>query len=126
MVKLLELETNNFLYTTAIGDLEVSLNPSYREFQALIYDAKWRELRGLLSEEGDLYVWDAFMSVHNDVIHRLGLPDNFIKLYLKKNQIEVYLDGRVVDENKMYDFVDNAPSIKTAYHVVPEITISSN
>ncbi len=53
--------------------ISYSLNPDKDEIMVVIGDAMLKSLRGFLTEDDNLYLWDADLWVHNEIIRRLGI-----------------------------------------------------
>jgi hypothetical protein len=56
-----------------VHDFPVAVNPTRRRMEQWITTTKEQILRAL-PHEGNLYVWDAYYAIHDQIIMKLGLP----------------------------------------------------
>ena len=73
-------------YSTEPKKIKILENPSPREVHAQQYFAKAYTIRGIITESGSLFTWDAYEANHDMMISELGLDEErWTPIFISKN-----------------------------------------
>lgn len=98
--------------TTNGKEVQVWKNPGKTQFRGILANSEHDELRGFLM--GDLYVWDAAIAVHADLMDHLNMH-GAVKLVLKPDYIEISYRDETDSDEVEEDYVGEHPAIVRAY-----------
>lgn len=92
-------------------DIVILKNPVASEFRRFKDRTKWKNARGLLSD--DLLVWDAALAIHSDISRNFKVDGD--DLHMKENGVEINdLHPEFTDE----EAVEYAAYLKSNRHLV--------
>jgi hypothetical protein len=102
-------ERTETVYSSWNDKVTVYIDPSHEQFKKLI--EKHGELRGVIDDFQNLYVWDSRVAIHDDVIVKLGIHDVY-SFYMSRKEVRISFR---VNQNPVKKEFKNIPAIKNAY-----------
>lgn len=79
--------------------VKVFKNPHHAEMHHALSTSSFKELRGLVYNQNVVYVWDANLATHDDVIQVLALPDGVFWRFIVDDQDQITSADPVVGQD---------------------------
>lgn len=83
----------------AHSQVRVIKNPNHVEMRNVRDKSSFKELRGLVYNQNVVYVWDANLATHDDVIQVLALPEGVFWRFIVDDQDQITSADPVVGQD---------------------------
>lgn len=84
--------------------LVIIKNPSKTEYDNIKKNSKFNSIRGFVTEDDSVYVWDANLGIHQDIIDELEdnnkIPYDIITTFSEDEQDELFINGKYTSNLK--------------------------